>query len=88
LSLDTQKETLCLWGIPDFRIYDVFDGDGRKANGIISYHDAESRVFYYPGFENDDGTLAIEVFDIWPIYKKAVQASRSARFEYGENNKW
>ena len=74
-------------GVPAARIYQIakcFDGDVLILVGcpLIDQAVGEDRMFWWPGYENADGTIDPEMCG--DRYMLAVRRAKTARFEHGE----
>lgn len=79
-------------GPPDFRPYVCWTPYGPEKDlsidkwmGVFNGSQAQDRMYVTPGYENEDGSIPEKYYDfLGEHYVKAVYASRSARFEHGE----
>jgi hypothetical protein len=91
LVLDTGKSVWLAAGVPDKRIWYVAQRDDDR---MEVYHEAavpnadqardENRMFWQPGYEDNDGFFRGWDDALGELFLNAVKAAKQARFEHGE----
>lgn len=78
------KQTVWLAdGVPAPKVYTVVSqGKTSVACPLIDQAIGEDRMFWEPGYENEDGTIDPDICG--PHYLLAVRRAKTARFEHGE----
>ena len=93
LALSSETPVLLAVGTPAAMAYDMISPEADELGGHLGnacfcakyLHGGrngwEYRMFYYPGYENRDGSIDDEYMD--ELVLLAIEAARSARFEFG-----
>lgn len=94
LAMDSGIPVLMACGIPSARVYTLLDYHNASEHATEQSVCFDSkylrqqevgdgyRLFYFPGYENDDGTIDEQFIDSAVL--AAIKRARSSRFEHGQ----